>query len=223
MDPIRLLLVDDHEAVLRGLSDYFGSQTDLEVVAEARNGAEALGGLASSAPDVAVLDLRLPDMDGISLCRELRAQRPDLACLMLSSFSDESAVVDALLGGAAGYILKDAPLREVSEAIRRVAVGQSIIEPGVTERVLARLRGGSTPALETLTPQEKRVLHLVTEGLTNREIAERLFLAEQTVKNYVSSLLAKLGLKRRTQAATYAQNLDRRTVSDRSHYYPRSH
>lgn len=217
MDPIRLLLVDDHEVVLRGLSDFFGSQPDLVVVAEARDGTEALQSLESSEMDVAVLDLRLPDMDGISLCRELRARRPDLACLMLSSFADETAVVDALLGGAAGYILKDAPLRDVSEAIRRVATGQSIVEPGVTERVLARLRAGSTPGLETLTPQERRVFDLITEGLTNREIAERLFLAEQTVKNYVSSLLSKLGLKRRTQAAAFAQNLDRRATPGGRH------
>lgn len=210
MDRIRLLLVDDHEVVLRGLSDYFGSQSDLLVVAEARDGAEALQALASSLPDVAVLDLRLPDMDGISLCRELRTRRPDLVCLMLSSFADETAVVDAVLGGAAGFILKDAALRDVSEAIRRVAGGGSIIEPGVTERVLARLRRGSASGLDRLTPQERRVLHLITEGLTNREIAERLVLAEQTVKNYVSSLLSKLGLKRRTQAATYARDIDRR-------------
>ena len=217
MNPIRLLLVDDHEVVLRGLSDYFGSQADLVVVAEAGDGAGALESLASAVPDVAVLDLRLPDMDGISLCRELRARRPDLVCLMLSSFADETAVVDAVLGGAAGFILKEAPLRDVSEAIRRVAAGQSIIEPGVAERVLARLRAGSEPALGRLTPQERRVLHLVTEGLTNREIAERLFLAEQTVKNYVSSLLSKLGLRRRAQAATYAQNIDRRMSPERSH------
>lgn len=216
MDPLRLLLVDDHEVVLRGLSDYFGSQPDLVVVGEARDAAETLEMLEVAVPDVAVLDLRLPDMDGISLCRELRARRPDLICLMLSSFADETAVVDALLGGAAGYILKDAPLREVSDAIRRVAAGQSIVEPGVTERVLARLRSGSVSALDTLTPQERRVFNLITEGLTNREIAERLFLAEQTVKNYVSSLLSKLGLQRRTQAAAYARKMDRRTVADRS-------
>ena len=216
MDPIRLLLVDDHEVVLRGLSDYFGSQPDMVVVGEARDASEALGSLASTVPDVAVLDLRLPDMDGISLCSELRARRPDLVCLMLSSFADETAVVDALLGGAAGYILKDAPLRDVSEAIRHVAAGESIVEPGVAERILARLRSGSAPAVESLTPQERRVLKLISQGLTNREIAERLFLAEQTVKNYVSSLLAKLGLKRRTQAATYAQNLDSNRASDRS-------
>ena len=217
MKPIRLLLVDDHEVVLRGLSDYFGSQADLVVVGEARDAAEALEMLDSAVPDVAILDLRLPDMDGISLCRELRARRPDLVCLMLSSFADETAVVDALLGGAAGYILKDAPLRDVSEGIRRAATGQSIVEPGVTERVLARLRAGSTPGLEALTPQERRVLRLITEGLTNREIADRLFLAEQTVKNYVSSVLSKLGLKRRTQAAAFAQKLDRRSTTDRFH------
>ena len=210
MDTIRLLLIDDHEVVLRGLCEYFESESDLVVAGAAGNAAEALSLLGEVNPDVAIIDLRLPDMDGITLCRELRARHPDLACLILSSFADESAVVDAILAGAAGYILKDAPLREVSEAIRQVARGDFIIEPGITERVLARLRGDSTPAVDRLTAQEQRVLSLITEGLTNREIAERMFLAEQTVKNYVSSLLAKLGLKRRTQAARYAQDLDRR-------------
>lgn len=217
VDTIRLLLVDDHEVVLRGLSEYFGSEPDLVVAGAAGDAAEALRLLDEVHPQVAVIDLRLPDMDGITLCRELRARRPDLVCLMLSSFADETAVVDAILGGAAGYILKDAPLREVSEAIRQVAHGNFIIEPGITERVLARLRGDSTPGVERLTVQEQRVLDLITEGLTNREIAERMFLAEQTVKNYVSSLLAKLGLKRRTQAARYVQDLDRRSSPGAPH------
>jgi two-component system, NarL family, response regulator DevR len=205
---IRLLLVDDHQVVLHGLVQFFQTQPDLEVVGEATTGRQALDLLEEAHPDVAVLDLRLPDMDGISLCRELRALRPELACLMLSSFRDETVVVDAVLGGAAGYVLKDAPLVEVADAIRDVGAGRSILDPELATRVLARLRGEVTePALQSLTTQERRVLNLIADGLSNKEIAKDLFLAEQTVKNYVSSLLSKLGLKRRTQAATLFRDL----------------
>jgi two-component system, NarL family, response regulator DevR len=205
---INLLLVDDHQVVLHGLAQFFQTQPDLEVVGEATTGRQALDLLDEINPHVAVLDLRLPDMDGISLCRELRALRPELACLMLSSFRDETVVVDAVLGGAAGYVLKDAPLVEVADAIRDVGAGRSILDPDLATRVLARLRGEVTePALQSLTTQERRVLNLIADGLSNKEIAKDLFLAEQTVKNYVSSLLSKLGLKRRTQAATLFRDL----------------
>ncbi len=201
--PIRVFLVDDHQVVLHGLTQFFDTQEDLAVVGQATTGKQAISLVQEMAPDVAVLDLRLPDMDGISLCRELRAHRPELVCLMLSSSGEETAVADALLGGAAGYVLKDAPLTEVTAAIREVAAGRTMLDPVLTNRVLARLRGEVTePTIEALSPQERRVLALIAVGMTNREIAQEMYLAEQTVKNYVSSLLSKLGVKRRTQAAT---------------------
>jgi DNA-binding NarL/FixJ family response regulator len=200
--PIRVLLVDDHQVVLHGLAQFFETQEELEVVGQATTGEQAIGLLETTSPHVALLDLRLPDTDGISLCRELRTRRPELICLMLSSFGEESAVADALLGGAAGYMLKDAPLHEVVAVIREVAAGHTIFDSALTSRVLARLRvQGTEPTIQGLSPQERRVLVLIAEGMTNREIAQEMYLAEQTVKNYVSSLLSKLGLKRRAQAA----------------------
>ncbi len=204
-DPIRLLLVDDHEVVLHGLRHFFETQPDLQVVATASSFEAALAAAESCAPDVALLDLRLGDDDGISLCREIRTRCPNVACLMLSSYGAEDVMIEAVLGGAGGYVLKDAPLREVAEAIRVVARGGSTMDPRLIARAVNRLRPDPVRnKLAELTSQEQRILDLVAEGLTNREVAQQMHLAEQTVKNYVSNILSKLGLKRRTQAVRFA-------------------
>jgi DNA-binding NarL/FixJ family response regulator len=182
---------------------------DLLVVGEASTAAEALAVVAACAPDVAVLDVRLPDGDGVTVCRELRSQQPKLACLMLTSFADDEALVEAIMAGASGYVLKQIRGADLVNAIRTVAGGQSMLDAGTTAKVMERLRSGnrSEHPLSTLTEQERRILDLIGEGLTNRQIGERLFLAEKTVKNYVSTLLAKLGMQRRTQAAVLASKV----------------
>lgn len=205
--PISVLLVDDHHIVLHGLSAFLESQEDIVVAGKAMNAEDALSSLANKEPAVALLDVRLPDMDGITLCREIRARHPAVSCLMLSSFADREAMLEALIAGASGYILKDASLPEVVLGIRRVAAGESLMDPALTSEVLGRLRrSGQDEKAPPLTPQEERILDLITEGLSNREIGERLNLAEQTVKNYVSSVLSKLGLQRRTQAVVYQKD-----------------
>ena len=208
---IRAFLVDDHQIVLHGLSEFLKMSLDTEVVGTATSAKEALETLETLEVDVAVLDVRLPDMDGITLCREIRALYPQVKCLMLSSYGTEDALLEAIVSGAAGYLLKELPLPEVADAIRAVSEGRSLLDPQMTARVLQRLR--ATPeeeAVERLTAQERRILDLMASGLSNREISEQLFLAEQTVKNYVSSILSKLGMQRRTQAAVYATNLRQR-------------
>ena len=205
---ITVFLVDDHEVVRRGVRDVLEAEGDLQVVGEASTVEEALVRLPPAKPDVAVLDVRLPDGNGVALCRELRAQQPQLACLMLTSFADDQALLDAVLAGAAGYVLKDVRGNDLVSGIRAVATGGSLLDPHATSVVLARLRSPQPPdPLATLSEQERRILALVGEGLTNREIAVRLFLAEKTVKNYVSNVLAKLGLQRRTQVAVLATEL----------------
>jgi two-component system, NarL family, response regulator DevR len=208
----RVFLLDDHEIVRRGLRELVESADDLEVVGEAGTPGEALRRPRATTPDVAVLDVRLPDGDGVMVCREIRSKLPELNCLMLTSFADDEALFDSIMAGAAGYVLKQIRGNELIDAIRKVAAGQSLLDPGVTKRVLERLRTGTQEdeKLEGLTDQERKILDLLAEGLTNREIADRMYLAEKTVKNYVSNMLAKMGMQRRTEAAVYAARLSER-------------
>jgi two-component system, NarL family, response regulator DevR len=203
---IRLLLVDDHEIVRRGLRELLEAQDDLEVVAQAGSINEALA-LDLNGVDVAVLDVRLPDGSGVDLCRQLREAHPDLGCLMLTSFADSDALNASYLAGARGYVLKNVRGDDLITSIRRVANGEMLLTPEQIERARERLRRQITEdiRLESLSPQEHRILDLLSEGLSNREIADVMFLAEKTVKNYVSNLLAKLGFQRRTEAALFAQ------------------
>ncbi|MFC0432071.1 response regulator transcription factor [Kutzneria buriramensis] len=207
---IGVFLVDDHEIVRRGISDLLEGESDLKVVGEAGAVAEAMVRIPAVQPQVAVLDVRLPDGNGVELCRELRSSMPQLQCLMLTSFSDDDALFDAIMAGAAGFLLKQVLGSDLVNAIRTVAGGQSLLDTHTTSALLARLRRDQeqrTDPLAVLSDQERVVLELIGEGLTNRQIAERMFLAEKTVKNYVSHLLAKLGMQRRTQAAVLATEL----------------
>ena len=202
---IRVFLLDDHEVVREGLRSLLESAGDMTVVGEASTAAEAIIRLPLAHPDVAVLDVRLPDGNGVEVCREIRSSHPEIVCLMLTSFSDDEALFDAIMAGAAGYVLKEIRGSDLVGDIRRVASGQSLLDPRLTGRVMERLRRRETkedPA--GLTPQEQRILELIAEGRTNRQIAEVMILSEKTVKNYVSNLLAKLGMSRRTEAAVYA-------------------
>jgi DNA-binding NarL/FixJ family response regulator len=210
MEKIRVFLLDDHEVVRVGVRELLESDGDIEVVGEASTAAEALTRVPAVRPDVAVLDVRLPDGDGVSVCRDLRSQFPELACLMLTSFADDEALLDAVLAGAAGYVLKQVRGNDILDSVRRVAAGHSLLDPTTTARVMQRLRDHveRPDPLEGLTEQERRVLALIGEGLTNRQIGERMFLAEKTVKNYVSNLLAKLGMERRTQVAAFVARMD---------------
>jgi DNA-binding NarL/FixJ family response regulator len=213
---IRVFLLDDHELVRRGLHDLLSLEDDLEVVGEAATAAEALVRIPAVQPDVAVLDVRLPDGSGVEVCRDIRSALPDVNCLMLTSYADDEAMVDALLAGAAGYVLKDIRGADLVGAVRRVARGESLLDPKATERVLNRLRGTEShddERLALLTGQERRILDLIGQGMTNRQIGDQLHLAEKTVKNYVSSLLAKLGMERRTQAAAYIARHDKQEHS----------
>jgi DNA-binding NarL/FixJ family response regulator len=200
----RVFLLDDHEIVRRGLRDLVEAEDDMEVVGEAGTAEEAYGRIPATSPNVALLDVRLPDGDGIEVCREVRSKHPDIACIMLTSFSDDEAVYAAILAGAAGYVLKQVRGTDLLDGIRRVALGESLLDPAVTTRILERLRSGpADDELAALTGQEHRIHELIAEGLTNRQIGERMFLAEKTVKNYVSSILAKLEVARRAEAAAY--------------------
>jgi two-component system, NarL family, response regulator DevR len=207
----RVFLLDDHEVVRRGLRELLEAEDDMEVVGEAGTAEEAYGRIPATSPNVAVLDMRLPDGDGVDVCREIRSKHPDIACIMLTSFSDDDAVYAAILAGAAGYLLKQVRGTDLVEGIRRVAAGDSLLDPAVTTRVLERLRHkDDDDPLAALTDQERKILELIAEGLTNRQIGERMFLAEKTVKNYVSNMFAKLGMSRRTEAAAYAARLSER-------------
>ena len=213
--PTRIFLLDDHEIVRRGLRDLIEAEDDLEVVGEAGTAAEALARIPATRPDVAVLDVRLPDGDGVSVCRDVRSQNAAVRCLMLTSFSDDEALFSAIMAGASGYVLKQVRGTDLVDAVRRVGRGESLIDPSLTSRVLERLRGGDDDDLtRQLSPQERTLLDLLAEGLTNRQIGERMFLAEKTVKNYVSNLLGKLGMGRRTEAAVYAARLAERRRHD---------
>jgi DNA-binding NarL/FixJ family response regulator len=200
----RIFLLDDHEIVRRGLRELFEAEDDLVVVGEASNAEEAMARVPPTRPDVAVLDVRLPGTSGIEVCRDLRASLPDLRCLMLTSFADDDALFSAILAGASGYLLKQVRGLELVSAVRRVAAGQSLIDPALTAGVLERLRGKrEDERTAKLSPQERRILDLIAEGMTNRQIGAEMYLAEKTVKNYVSSLLDKMGFSRRTEAAVY--------------------
>ncbi|HEU4514876.1 MAG TPA: response regulator transcription factor [Nocardioidaceae bacterium] len=207
--PIRVFLLDDHEVVRRGLHDLLESEGDIEVVGESGSVKEAIARIPALRPDVAVLDGRLPDGSGIDVCREVRSIDPTIKALILTSYDDDEALFAAILAGAAGYVLKQIAGNDLIDGVRRVAAGQSLLDPALTARVLERVRKGPevNEELAALTEQERKILALIAEGLTNRQIGERLFLAEKTVKNYVSSILAKLGLERRTQAAVLAAKL----------------
>lgn len=203
--PIRVFVADDHELVRRGICDLVDRQADLHVVGEAATAASARARIAATSPDVAVLDVRMPDGSGIDVCRWIRQENPATACLILTAFDDEDALYAAVLAGAAGYVLKDIRGGGLLEAIRRVASGHSLLEPSLKDRAIQRLHStaprGEDPRLDALSGRERQILALISEGLSNRQIGERLGLAEKTVKNYVSALLGKLGLQRRTQAA----------------------
>ncbi|MEU3660981.1 response regulator transcription factor [Streptomyces sp. NPDC032940] len=207
---IKVFLLDDHEVVRRGVHDLLDDEPDITVVGEGATAEQALVRVPALRPDVAVLDVRLPDGDGVSVCRELRSAMPDLACLMLTSFDDEEALLDSIMAGAAGYVLKQIEGSDLVSAVRTVARGQSLLDPSATAKLLARLRGGrereeaQPEALVGLTERERDILDLIGEGLTNRQIGQRLYLAEKTVKNHISRLLAKLGVERRIQAAVIA-------------------
>jgi two-component system, NarL family, response regulator DevR len=208
---VTVFLLDDHEVVRRGVADVLEAEPDLTVVGEAATAAEALARVPAVRPDVAVLDVRLPDGDGVTVCRELRSRLPDMRCLMLTSFADDDALFDAIMAGASGYVLKQIRGTDLVGAVRTVAGGQSLLDPRTTAKVLDRMRTAAEKKgpVAMLSEQERTVLTLIGEGLTNREIGERMFLAEKTVKNYVSHLLAKLGMQRRTQAAILATELRR--------------
>ena len=211
-----MFLLDDHEIVRRGLRELLEAEGDLLVVGEAGTAEEAYGRIPATTPHVAVLDVRLPDGNGIEVCREIRSRHPEIACIMLTSFSDDEAVYAAIMAGAAGYLLKQVRGSDLVDGVRRVAAGESLLDPSVTTRVLDRLRHREgDDELASLTDQERRILSLIAEGLTNRQIGERLFLAEKTVKNYVSNMFAKLGMHRRTEAAAYAARLAERRDHDR--------
>jgi DNA-binding NarL/FixJ family response regulator len=210
---IGVFLLDDHEVVRKGLRALLEACDDIEVVGEADTVAEALVRIPETQPDVAILDVRLPDGSGVEVCREVRSNASDIACVMLTSYADDEALIASIMAGAAGYVLKQVGSLDLLDTIRRAGAGESLLDPALTERVLERLRDGpkTDPRLATLTPQERKILDLIAEGYTNRQIAETMFLAEKTVKNYVSNLLAKLGMERRTQAATFAARLNERS------------
>jgi two-component system, NarL family, response regulator DevR len=207
--PITVFLLDDHEVVRRGLKDLFDSEEGFEVVGESGSAKEAEAIIPALRPDVAVLDGRLPDGSGVDVCRSIRSVDPSIRAIILTSYDDDEALFAAIMAGAAGYVLKEIRGSDLVDGIRRVAAGQSLIDPTLTAKVLERVRKGPSvaPELAELTDQERKLLGLIAEGLTNRQIGEQMFLAEKTVKNYVSSILSKLGLERRTQAAVLASKL----------------
>jgi len=211
---VRVFLVDDHEVVRRGLADLLASDPELEVVGDAGSVSEAKVRIAALKPDVAVLDVRLPDGSGIELCRDLLSELPELRCLMLTSFTSDEAMLEAILAGASGYVVKDIRGMELASAIKDVGAGKSLLDNRAAAALMAKLRGSAErqDPLSGLTDRERTLLELLSEGLTNRQIATRMFLAEKTVKNYVSRLLAKLGMERRTQAAVFASKLGQRSA-----------
>ena len=206
---IRVFLLDDHEIVRRGVRDMLEAEPDITVIGEAGTAESALARIPALRPDVAVLDVRLPDGNGVTVCREIRSRMPEVACLMLTSFGDDEALFDAIMAGAAGYVLKQIRGTDLVGAVRTVAAGESMLDPAAASKVMARMRDAASRSdpLAGLTAQERQILELIGEGLTNRQIGERMYLAEKTVKNYASALFAKLGMERRTQAAAYASRI----------------
>ena len=215
---MKIVLVDDHEVVRQGLKVLIDSQDDLEVVGESGDVENATRQVGYHSPDVVVMDVRLPDGTGVEACREIRSRWPDVKVLMLTSYADEEALVSSIMAGASGYVLKRIDSEDLVDAVRRVGNGESLLDPNLTERLFARIRGDEPddPLLARLSPQERKILDLIADGLTNRQIAESLFLAEKTVKNYVSNLLSKLEMSRRSEAAAYAARLQ----ADRAKKYP---
>ncbi|MFJ5260102.1 response regulator [Streptomyces sp. NPDC088387] len=220
-NPIRVFLLDDHEVVRRGITDLLDAEPDISVIGDADTVEHALVRAPALRPDVAVLDVRLPDGDGITVCRELRSRMPELTCLMLTSFDDEDALLDAIMAGASGYVLKQIRGSDLVSAVRTVASGQSMLDPATTARLMRSLRAdpAETPALSpelaSLSPRERDILALIGDGLTNREIGKKLYLSEKTVKNHISRLLAKLGVQRRVQAAVLASQLEQPDTGDK--------
>ena len=214
---IRVFLLDDHDVVRRGLRDLLETEDDIEVVGEADTAERGIARINALRPDVAVLDVRLPDGDGVEVCREVRSHDPGVACLMLTSFSDDEALFDAVMAGASGYLLKQVRENDLVEAVRTVAGGSSLLDPATIQRVLDRARAGSEDeqTLGVLSAQERKIFDLIGRGLTNRQIGDEVFLAEKTVKNYVSSILMKLGMERRTEAAALAARVDERSKRSR--------
>jgi len=214
---IEVFLVDDHEVVRRGVADLLEADPELTVVGEASTVSQAMARIPALKPDVAVLDVRLPDGNGVELCRDLRSAMPELNCLVLTSFTDEQAMLDAILAGAGGYVIKDIKGMDLIEAVREVASGRSLLDNRAAAALMSRLRADAEHQgpLASLTERERTLLELIGEGLTNRQIAERMFLAEKTVKNYVSRLLTKLGMARRTQVAVLATQLRDQQRSNR--------
>jgi DNA-binding NarL/FixJ family response regulator len=203
---VKIMLVDDHEVVRMGLRTLLERRAGFNVVAEAGSVAEAVAGAHQALPDVIVMDVRLPDGTGVEACREIRSERPETKVIMLTSYADDEAVYGSIMAGASGYLLKQTRGQNLAEAIERVAAGESLLDPGVTDKVLARMRqlaAGETDELASLSPQERRILGLIAEGKTNKEIADEVFLSDKTVKNYVSSILSKLNLRRRSEAAAF--------------------
>lgn len=215
---MKVVLVDDHEVVRQGLKTLIDEQDDLEVVGEAGDVDNAIRQVGYHTPDVVVMDVRLPDGTGVEACREIRSRWPDVNVLMLTSYADEEALVSSIMAGASGYVLKRIDSADLVDAVRRVGDGESLLDPNLTDRLFARIRGDEPddPLLARLSPQERKILDLIAEGKTNRQIAESLFLAEKTVKNYVSNLLSKLEMSRRSEAAAYAARLQ----ADRAKKYP---
>lgn len=209
-DPIRVFLLDDHEIVRRGVAELLDAEADLIVVGEHGSAVGAVSAIAAAEPDVAVLDVRLGDGTGIEVCRDVRAAHPEIACLMLTSFSDDEALLDAAVAGAAGYVLKQIRATELIESIRKVASGVQLLDQAEIRMRLRKLSETDDGSIRSLTPQESRIFELIGEGMSNREIADQMYLAEKTVKNYISNLFAKLGITRRTQAAAMAARADER-------------
>lgn len=207
--PITVFLMDDHEVVRQGVRALLESTGEIEVVGEAATAADALARIPATRPDVAVLDVRVPDGNGIEVCRDVRSEGTT-QCLILTSYSDDEALFEAIMAGASGYVLKQVRGTELISAVKRVAAGESLLDPAITGRVLQRLREPThvDDRLGSLTPQERRILHLIADGMTNRQIAGEMFLAEKTIKNYVSNMLSKLGMQRRTEAAVFATKLE---------------
>lgn len=211
-----VFILDDHAVVRAGLRQLLESSDDIHVVGEAGTIEEARARIPPTKPHVAILDVRLPDGNGVELCRDVRSNHPEIACLMLTSYADDEALVNSVMAGASGYVLKQVGEFDLVDAVRRAGSGQSLLNESMTKRALDRIRQGSfaDPRLATLTPQERRILDLIAEGDTNRQIATKLYLAEKTVKNYVSNLLAKLGMERRTQAATFMAKLNQQSSEE---------
>jgi DNA-binding NarL/FixJ family response regulator len=210
MAPIRIVLIDDHEVVRAGIKAMIDAQDDLEVVGEAGTAEDGVRRVGYDEPDVVVLDVRLPDGSGVEACRDIRARFPDVKVLMLTSFADEEALLSAILAGAAGYVLKRVKGTDLVDDIRRVGAGESLLDPVMTERLFERLRSGpkTDPLLSKLSDQERQIVHYIADGMTNKQIADEMFLAEKTVKNYVSNLLAKMGMSRRSEAAAYVARME---------------